>query len=107
MRNACCGIARATEEQRAGVFGEQCAILDGVIEVELVHPVEALPLFELVHINGQRRAVFPGACAAGGAFELDTDILVDSPVILDDGAMDVGALGLLEALDFARRQLNA
>ena len=75
--------------------------------MEFIHPVEALPLFELVHINGQRRAVFPSARAAGGAFELDTDILVDSPVILDDGAVDVGPLGLLEALNLPRRELNA
>ena len=75
--------------------------------MEFIHPMEALAFFELIDINRQRRAVFPSARAPGGAFELDTDILVDSPVILDDGAMDVGALGLLEALDFARRQLNA
>ena len=73
--------------------------------MKFIHPVEALPFLKLVDINGQRRAVFPCARAAGGAFELDTDILVDGPVILDDGGVDVGPLGLLEALNLPRREL--
>jgi hypothetical protein len=74
--------------------------------MEFIHPVKTLSFFEFVDINGQCRTVFPCTCATCGTFKLNGDILVDSPVILDDGAVDVRTLRLLETLDFARWELN-
>ena len=75
--------------------------------MEFIHPMEALAFFELVDINRQCRAVFPGACAPGGAFQFDGYIPVHGAVILNHRAVNIRASILHNSLDFARRELDA
>ena len=44
-------------EMTAKLFAQQRRVLDGVVEVDLVHPAEALPGDEFVEVEGQGRVV--------------------------------------------------
>ena len=52
-------------EMTAELFAQQRRVLDGVVEVDLVHPAEALAGDELVEVEGQGRVVVDAPGAAG------------------------------------------
>ena len=49
----------------AELFAQQRRVLDGVVEVDLVHPAEALAGDKLVEVEGQGRVVVDAPGAAG------------------------------------------
>src|SRR6266567_4641154 len=80
-------------------------IVDGVVQVELVQPVEPLALLELVEIQRQRGPVVELAKAARPAFEMQADFRVNHAALLHRRP-DILADLLLQGRLVRRRDFN-
>ena len=101
------GQAGGVEHGGRNVFVQERPVLHGVVQMNLVQPVKPLVLAELVEVQRQCRPVIHRPEAARRALQMDPHLAVNELVALHHRAADVGAVVLVELVEFVLLDLDA